>query len=66
MRHIKITLIAILALVLSCNKTESNTSSLDIEDLINSYQDHKGYDEKAYPWVFLPKNITNLKQILHN
>lgn len=33
----------------SCNKKEVNTNSERLQNLINSYQDHKGYDENTYP-----------------
>ena len=36
----------LLVVIFGCKQNETNSS---LESLINSYQDHKGYDEEAYP-----------------
>ena len=48
-------IILALVLVLSCNKTETKKKPSILEDIITSYQDHKGYDEKEYPLGFFTK-----------
>ncbi|WP_298237748.1 DUF885 family protein [uncultured Algibacter sp.] len=41
--------ILVLSVTYSCNKKKVNTNSERLQSLINSYQDHKGYDENVYP-----------------
>ena len=36
-------------IVYNCAPNTNNRSSHTLENIINSYEDHKGYDEKAYP-----------------
>ena len=53
MKYLKAISILLLILVCSC---ESKNSSLQLQDIINSYQDHKGYDEKEYPLGLFTKD----------
>lgn len=46
---LKCCLLVALCVVYSCGKTTADTDSEDFKALVNSYQDHQGYDEKAYP-----------------
>ena len=32
-----------------CKKSDSNNSSQELNEIISTYQDHEGYDEKEYP-----------------
>ncbi|WP_298892845.1 DUF885 family protein [uncultured Psychroserpens sp.] len=49
MRFLKGICILILLLIFGCEKEESNTASKELNQIINSYQDYEGYDDKAYP-----------------
>ena len=33
----------------SCKKSDTNNSSQELNEIISTYQDHEGYDEKEYP-----------------
>ncbi|RKE98448.1 DUF885 domain-containing protein [Ichthyenterobacterium magnum] len=53
--HLNIILVLVVVSVLSCNKAETKSSTLNLEAIITNYQDHKGYDEKEYPLGFFTK-----------
>jgi len=48
MNRIKLTLLAF-ALICSVNIEAQNSTSILLDSIINSYQNHKGYDRNAYP-----------------
>ncbi|WP_442809360.1 DUF885 domain-containing protein [Tamlana sp. 2201CG12-4] len=39
----------ILFLIMGCTQVATNNSSLELEEIINNYQDREGYDKEAYP-----------------
>ena len=49
MRSFKIIPLLILLIAFSCKKQEGKTSSTELDRIVNSYQDNKGYDKKTYP-----------------
>ncbi|MCD2257835.1 DUF885 domain-containing protein [Psychroserpens luteolus] len=49
MRFLKSICVLALLLIFGCEKEESNTASKELNQIINSYQDYEGYDDKAYP-----------------
>jgi len=50
MNYLRILCIILTAImVTSCNQKEQSSSSKQLANLIDSYEDHKGYDEKTYP-----------------
>ncbi|WP_298900622.1 DUF885 family protein [uncultured Psychroserpens sp.] len=49
MNYFKGISILILLLTFGCEKEKSTTNSKDLTQIIDSYQDNKGYDENAYP-----------------
>jgi len=48
MNRIKLAFVA-LTLICSANIKAQDSSSIQLDSIINSYQNHKGYDRKAYP-----------------
>jgi len=48
MNRIKLTFLA-LTLICSANIKAQDSSSIQLDSIINSYQNHKGYDRKVYP-----------------
>jgi len=50
MNYLKtISFLFFLILINGCNQNEADTSSSQLETLINKYQDHEGYESKSYP-----------------
>ena len=49
MRILKIVSIILLMLTLGVNKVAATNPASTLDSLIQSYQDHKGYDQKQYP-----------------
>lgn len=50
MNYLKTTLFFLICItIISCGQKNSNSSSKQLADLIDSYEDHEGYDEKSYP-----------------
>ena len=49
MNYFKIITILSFLLMFSCKQDESMKKSSELQKIIDGYQDHKGYDEKAYP-----------------
>ncbi|WP_298898358.1 DUF885 family protein [uncultured Psychroserpens sp.] len=49
MKFLKSICVLALLLIFGCEKEESNTASKELNQIINSYQDYEGYDDKAYP-----------------
>ncbi len=49
MRYLKLALVTFLLLFYSFNIEAQSEVSTRLDSIINSYQEHKGYDEKAYP-----------------
>lgn len=49
MNHFKYFILLVLYLAFSCTKKNIDTNSEKLKELVNSYQDHKGYDENVYP-----------------
>ena len=47
--YFKLLYILITFSAFSCNQEKTSNSSTDLEQIIKDYQDHKGYDEEAYP-----------------
>ena len=49
MRGFKIIPLIIVLTTFSCKQQETQTSSTELDRIINSYQDNKGYDKETYP-----------------
>ena len=50
MNYLKTVLFFLMCItILSCNQEDKSSSSRQLANLIDSYEDHKGYDEKMYP-----------------
>jgi uncharacterized protein (DUF885 family) len=49
MKYLKVVLILLLIAVIGCQENESNGSSDKLDEIINEYQDHQGYDTEEYP-----------------
>ena len=49
MNYLKSIATLLLLLFVSCKQDESINSSDALQQIINDYQDHKGYDEESYP-----------------
>ncbi|MDT7832329.1 DUF885 domain-containing protein [Flavobacteriaceae bacterium S356] len=50
MNYLKnVILFLICIMIISCGQKEQSSSSKELANLIDSYQDHKGYDEESYP-----------------
>lgn len=50
MNYLKTVLFFLMCItILSCNQEDKSSSSRQLANLIDSYEDHKGYDEKTYP-----------------
>jgi len=49
MKCFKIILLTISLLFFGCEKEKSNTTSKELDQIINSYQDYEGYDKRTYP-----------------
>ncbi|WP_299434936.1 DUF885 family protein [uncultured Aquimarina sp.] len=49
MNYLKSFAVLLLLLIVSCKQDESINSSNVLQQIIDDYQDHKGYDEKSYP-----------------
>jgi len=49
MKYLKILLGLLLIVIFGCKKNDTTNSSKELSTIINTYQDHKGYDEKDYP-----------------
>ena len=42
-------LLLLLMVQFGCKKSDTNNSSQELNEIISTYQDHEGYDEKEYP-----------------
>ena len=49
MDNLKIISIIFLLTITSCKQNKSDNSSIELDKIITSYQDHKGYDKEEYP-----------------
>ena len=49
MNYFKTIITLLLVVMLGCNNRDTNNSSKELNEIINTYQDHEGYDEKEYP-----------------
>jgi len=49
MKYLKILLGLLLIVIFGCKKNDTTNSSKELSTIINTYQDHEGYDEKEYP-----------------
>jgi uncharacterized protein (DUF885 family) len=49
MNYLKLMSIMLLIFTCSCSEERKDTSSKDLESIISSFQEHKGYDEEIYP-----------------
>ena len=50
MNYLKsVILFLICIMIISCDQEDKSSSSKQLANLIDSYQDHKGYDEESYP-----------------
>jgi uncharacterized protein (DUF885 family) len=49
MNYLKTIVIFLLINIIACKQNESNNSSTELTKIINTYQDHKGYDKEEYP-----------------
>ena len=49
MNYLKTISILLLILFYSCDQSNKNNSSTELDKIISSYQDHEGYDEDEYP-----------------
>jgi len=49
MNYSKSILLLLSILFLSCDKTETNSSSIQLATVIDEFQDHKGYDKEKFP-----------------
>lgn len=49
MKYFKITPLAILLLFSCCKTNETKLNAVKLQDLITSFQEHKGYDREEYP-----------------
>ncbi|MCK5400874.1 MAG: DUF885 family protein, partial [Flavobacteriaceae bacterium] len=58
MNYLKTISIFLMILITSCN---SNNSSTALQAIINSYQDHKGYDEEEFPLGIFTKDYYEAK-----
>lgn len=50
-----ITIVFLIITIQSCNQFKSNKNSDRLNEVINTYQDHKGYDSKKYPLGLVTK-----------
>ena len=49
MKYLKILLTLLMIVPFGCKKSDTNNSSKELNEIINTYQDHEGYDKKEYP-----------------
>ena len=58
MKCVKLKFLIIIILLLGCKKDNSatNNSSINLDQIINNYQEHEGYDKKAYPLGLFTKD----------
>ncbi|MDX5586121.1 MAG: DUF885 domain-containing protein [Aureibaculum sp.] len=49
MKYLKMFLLLLLMVQFGCKKSDTNNSSQELNEIISTYQDHEGYDEKEYP-----------------
>jgi len=49
MNYLKTILLLFLIGIMSCEKSNTNNSTEVLGKIIDTYQDHKGYDKKEYP-----------------
>jgi len=54
-----ITIVLLIITIQSCNQFKSNKNSDHLNEVINSYQDHRGYDSKKYPLGLVAKEHYN-------
>ena len=50
-----ITIVLLIITIQSCNQFKSNKNSDHLNEVINTYQDHEGYDSKKYPLGLVTK-----------
>ena len=51
-----ITIILVIITIQSCDQFKNNKNSDHLNEIINSYQEHKGYDSKKYPLGLVTKD----------
>jgi len=49
MNYFKAIITLLLIVIIGCKKSDAEKSSKELSTIINTYQDHEGYDEKEYP-----------------
>ena len=49
MHYLKLFVVFFLVSIISFSQNETSNSAQTLEEVISSYQDHKGYDRKEYP-----------------
>jgi len=54
-----ITIVLLIITIQSCNQFKSNKNSDHLNEVINSYQDHRGYDSKKHPLGLVAKEHYN-------
>jgi uncharacterized protein (DUF885 family) len=57
MKYLKLFLLLLLMVPYSCKKSDTNNSSQELNEIISTYQDHEGYDEKEYPLGLFTKEF---------
>ena len=50
-----ITIVLLIITIQSCNQFKNNKNSNHLNEIINTYQDHEGYDSKKYPLGLVTK-----------
>ncbi len=48
-KFLKTGLLLLMFWIVACKQNKINNSSTELDKIINTYQDHEGYDEKKYP-----------------
>jgi len=49
MDYLKRLSVLVLIFLFTCSDNKSNNSSVDLDEIISTYQDHEGYDDDEYP-----------------
>jgi len=57
MNYLKSISVMVLILICSCSEKDKNKSSQDLEYIIDSYQNHEGYNKKEYPLGLFTKDF---------
>ena len=61
MNYLKSISIVLLIFICSCSEERKDNSSKDLESIINSFQEHKGYDKEIYPLGLFTKDYYKAK-----